>query len=42
VPSNPELAEEAPLAYKDVGKVVDPVHRTGIAHEIARPILSAC
>jgi tRNA-splicing ligase RtcB len=30
------LAEEAPLAYKDVSRVVDVVHRVGIAKKIAR------
>ena len=35
-PSNAELAEEAPLAYKDVERVVDVVHRAGLAHKVAR------
>jgi tRNA-splicing ligase RtcB len=35
-PSNPELAEEAPLAYKDVEHVVDVVARAGIARKVAR------
>lgn len=35
-PSNSELAEEAPLAYKDVERVVDTVHRAGIARKVAR------
>ncbi|HTP25240.1 MAG TPA: RtcB family protein [Anaeromyxobacteraceae bacterium] len=35
-PSNTELAEEAPGAYKDVDRVVDVVHRAGIARKIAR------
>ncbi len=35
-PSNQELAEEAPLAYKDVHRVVDVVHRAGIARRVAR------
>jgi tRNA-splicing ligase RtcB len=35
-PSNVELAEEAPLAYKDVERVVDIVHRAGIAKRVAR------
>ncbi|MCC6558730.1 MAG: RtcB family protein [Polyangiaceae bacterium] len=35
-PSNAELAEEAPLAYKDVERVVDVVHRAGIARKVAR------
>lgn len=35
-PSNAELAEEAPLAYKDVDRVVDTVHRAGIARKVAR------
>jgi len=30
------LAEEAPFAYKDVEKVVDVVHNTGIAKRVAR------
>jgi tRNA-splicing ligase RtcB len=35
-PSNQELAEEAPLAYKDVDRVVDVVHRAGLARKVAR------
>lgn len=35
-PSNSELAEEAPASYKDVERVVDVVHRAGIARRIAR------
>ena len=35
-PSNNELAEEAPLAYKDVDRVVDVVVRAGIARKVAR------
>ena len=31
-----ELAEEAPIAYKDVDRVVDVVHRAGIARKVAR------
>lgn len=34
--SNAELAEEAPLAYKDVDRVVDVVHAAGIARKVAR------
>jgi tRNA-splicing ligase RtcB len=34
--SNDELAEEAPLAYKDVERVVEVVHRLGIARKVAR------
>ena len=34
--SNEELAEEAPLAYKDVDRVVDVVARAGIAKKVAR------
>jgi tRNA-splicing ligase RtcB len=34
--SNAELAEEAPLAYKDVERVVDVVCRAGIARKVAR------
>lgn len=35
-PSNQELAEEAPLAYKDIDRVVEVVHRAGIARKVAR------
>ena len=35
-PSNAELAEEAPVAYKDVERVVDVVTRAGIAKKVAR------
>ena len=35
-PSNSELAEEAPAAYKDVERVVDVVARAGIARKVAR------
>ncbi len=35
-PSNSELAEEAPVAYKDVERVVDVVARAGIARRVAR------
>jgi tRNA-splicing ligase RtcB len=35
-PSNEELAEEAPIAYKDVERVVDVVARAGIAKKVAR------
>jgi tRNA-splicing ligase RtcB len=35
-PSNTELAEEAPLAYKDVDRVMEVVHRAGIARKVAR------
>ncbi|MFO7179176.1 MAG: RtcB family protein [Pseudomonadota bacterium] len=35
-PSNAELAEEAPLAYKDVEHVIDVVERAGIARKVAR------
>jgi tRNA-splicing ligase RtcB (3'-phosphate/5'-hydroxy nucleic acid ligase) len=34
--SNAGLAEEAPFAYKDVDRVVDVVHRVGIARKVAR------
>jgi tRNA-splicing ligase RtcB len=39
-PSNDELAEEAPLAYKDVERVAEVVERAGIARRVAhlRPI----
>ena len=30
------LAEEAPIAYKDVSRVVDVVHNAGIARKVAR------
>jgi len=30
------LAEEAPLAYKDVSRVVESVHGLGIAKKVAR------
>jgi tRNA-splicing ligase RtcB len=35
-PSNAELAEEGPEAYKDVHRVVDVVHRAGLARKVAR------
>lgn len=35
-PSNAELAEEAPVAYKDVDRVVDVVARAGLARKVAR------
>jgi tRNA-splicing ligase RtcB len=35
-PSNLELAEEAPVAYKDVERVVEVVHRAGLAAKVAR------
>jgi tRNA-splicing ligase RtcB len=35
-PSSPELAEEAPAAYKDVERVVDVVARAGLARKVAR------
>ena len=35
-PSNAELAEEAPRAYKDVDRVVDAVVNAGIARRVAR------
>jgi tRNA-splicing ligase RtcB (3'-phosphate/5'-hydroxy nucleic acid ligase) len=34
--SSGELAEEAPSAYKDVERVVDIVHRAGLARKVAR------
>jgi len=34
--SEPDLAEEAPLAYKDVGAVVDASARAGLAGKVAR------
>ncbi len=30
------LAEEAPIAYKDVNRVVDVVHGAGIARKVAK------
>jgi tRNA-splicing ligase RtcB len=35
-PSSTGLAEEAPEAYKDVARVVDVVHRVGLARKVAR------
>jgi tRNA-splicing ligase RtcB len=35
-PSSGELAEEAPHAYKDVDRVVEVVHRAGLARKVAR------
>jgi tRNA-splicing ligase RtcB len=35
-PSNQGLAEEAPFAYKDVGRVVSIVERAGLARRVAR------
>ncbi|MBI4503143.1 MAG: RtcB family protein [Gemmatimonadetes bacterium] len=35
-PSNAELAEEAPYAYKDVERVVEVVARAGLARKVAR------
>ncbi|HLG06131.1 MAG TPA: RtcB family protein [Gemmatimonadales bacterium] len=35
-PSNVGLAEEAPLAYKDVDRVVEVVHAAGLARKVAR------
>jgi tRNA-splicing ligase RtcB len=35
-PSNAELAEEAPYAYKDVERVVEVVDRAGLARRVAR------
>ena len=34
--SDPGLAEEAPLAYKDVEMVIDVIKQAGIAKPIAR------
>lgn len=34
--SNAELTEEAPLAYKDVDRVVNVVHRAGVARKVVR------
>lgn len=35
-PSNVELAEEAPYAYKDIERVVNVVDGAGLAHKVAR------
>jgi tRNA-splicing ligase RtcB len=35
-PSNAELAEEGPHAYKDVDRVVSVVHQAGLARKVAR------
>lgn len=35
-PSNSELAEEAPTAYKDVERVVNVVHQAGLARKVVR------
>jgi len=35
-PSSTGLSEEAPLAYKDVERVVEVVHRAGLARKVAR------
>jgi tRNA-splicing ligase RtcB len=35
-PSNAELAEEAPFAYKDVERVVSVVQAAGLARKVAR------
>ena len=35
-PSQRGIAEEAPLAYKDVDKVVDITHKVGLARKVAR------
>jgi tRNA-splicing ligase RtcB len=35
-PATSELAEEAPLAYKDIERVVDVVHAAGLARKVAR------
>jgi tRNA-splicing ligase RtcB len=34
--SMPGLSEEAPIAYKDVNRVVDVVHGAGIAKKVAQ------
>jgi tRNA-splicing ligase RtcB len=39
--SMPGLAEEAPIAYKDVDRVVDVVHGAGIAKKVARLVPAA-
>jgi tRNA-splicing ligase RtcB len=36
------VAEEAPLAYKDVGAVVEAAHRAGLARKVARLEPLAC
>ena len=35
-PSNKDLAEEAPFAYKDVERVVEVVEEAGLARRVAR------
>jgi tRNA-splicing ligase RtcB len=37
-PRSSELAEEAPHAYKDVDRVVEVVHRAGLARKVARMV----
>jgi tRNA-splicing ligase RtcB (3'-phosphate/5'-hydroxy nucleic acid ligase) len=32
------LAEEAPVAYKDVDRVIEVVHNAGIARKVARVV----
>ncbi|WP_407278168.1 RtcB family protein [Aromatoleum evansii] len=41
-PSFRGVAEEAPLAYKDVGAVVDAAHRAGLAVKVARLLPLVC
>lgn len=41
-PSLRGVAEEAPLAYKDVSEVVDIAHRAGLAAKVARLVPIAC
>ena len=41
-PSLRGVAEEAPLAYKDVSEVVDTAHRAGLAAKVARLVPIAC
>lgn len=41
-PSLRGVAEEAPLAYKDVGAVVDAAHRAGLAVKVARLVPLVC
>jgi tRNA-splicing ligase RtcB len=41
-PSFRGVAEEAPLAYKDVGAVVDAADRAGLAKKVARLVPLVC
>ena len=41
-PSMRGVAEEAPLAYKDVTAVVDCAHEAGLARKVAKLVPVAC